>query len=756
MMMTSTRRSIAAALLAAAILAQEVIAGRLLSVITWYSLGFLALSLGLLGMTAGALLLHLRPRWFAAPRTDAACSTAAAASALLVVLCTLWLVRTRVDLQPDAPLRGVADALWVSVVIALPFVGTGAALAALLSQAERPGQLYAADLLGAAAGALAAGPAIAWLGAPHALAGTGALLAAAAAVLHPGRVAALALAPLLVLAVPDALDIRWAKDRPLDAVRPFAEGWTSFSHVRAEEHRDLPPFYWGPLDGAPMEPVEQLFLRIDGAAGTPIYSFQDPRRDLAFLRHDVTYAPFAVRPPARVLVLGVGGGRDLLAAHVAGATTVHGAEINGLLVDWLRGVAARRSPVLGLPGVAVEVEDARAFAARSSQEYDLILASLVDTWAATGAGALSLTEHSLYTREAWALFLRRLSDRGVLAFSRWYTPAEPMEVARLAELGRAALADVGVTDWARHHILLAKENVAVLLVSRTPFTAEELARVETGGARRLEAPVLSEEDRSIDVSPPTDDRPFFFLQVPLSAWLSPGTRARVLASGDGLLHGNLVALGSVALAFLVATALAVVWLLLPLLGLGRAMQAIPPTDRFRVLGYFGLLGLGFMLFELATAQRLSLMLGNPTWALALTLAPLTLGAGAGAWLAERRAWPPARMALVSAAAVLLGALGGLLTGPLLTLGPAARASACAALVAQAFPLGALLPAGIRHVQRQAPGAVAWCWGVNGLTTVAASGAAIFISVSAGISTTFLVAGAAYLLVAALARRWPAR
>src|SRR5262245_32483129 len=190
-------------------------------------------------------------------------------------------------------------------------------------------------------------------------------------------------------------------------------------------------------------------MRIDGAAGTPIYSFQDARRDLAFLRHDVTYAPFAVRPPGRVLVLGVGGGRDLLAAHLAGATAVQGAEINGLLVDWLRGVAARRSPVLALPGVAVEVEDARAFAARSSQQYDLVLASLVDTWPPTGAGALSLTEHSRYTREAWTLFLRRLSDRGVLAFSRWYTPAEPMEVARLAELGRAALADVGVTDWAR-------------------------------------------------------------------------------------------------------------------------------------------------------------------------------------------------------------------------------------------------------------------------------------------------------------------
>src|SRR5262245_10246659 len=167
-------RPLAAALLSAAVLAQEVVAGRLLSVITWYSLGYLALSLGLLGMTAGALLVHLKP---AGARGAA---LAAGGAALAVVAGTLWLVRAHLVLDPDQPLRTAGQIALVAVVIALPFAGAGAALTALLAAADRPGALYAADLAGAAAGAVLAGPLIAALGAPRALVATSVALALAA------------------------------------------------------------------------------------------------------------------------------------------------------------------------------------------------------------------------------------------------------------------------------------------------------------------------------------------------------------------------------------------------------------------------------------------------------------------------------------------------------------------------------------------------------------------------------------------------
>jgi len=761
-----TRKSLAAALLSSALLAEEVVAGRLLSVLTWYSLGYLALSLGLLGMTAGALAVHLRPRWFVTPLGPA---IAASLAAVAVASGALWLVRTHLALDIQHPARGVATIAEVAAVIALPFAGGGAALAWLLATAERPGTLYAADLAGAAAGALLAGPLIAWLGAPRALVATALALALAASLLGGRRLAVAALPAALALVWPGALDLRWAKDRTLDPARPpLLQGWTSFAHARAEEHRDLPPFYWAALAGAPEEPVRQAFIRIDGEAGTAAYAFSEPRRDLRFLESDVTFAPFVLRPPERVLVLGSGAGRDLLSANLAGARTVQGVEINGLLVRWLQGPLGELSPVLRLPGVSVAVGDGRAFAASTEKRYDLVVASLVDTWASTGAGALSLTENALYTEEAWTLFLDRLTDRGVLAFARWFDPSRPLEMARLVALAASVLRRQGVDRPRAHVAVVTRGQVAVVLLSRTELSPAERDRLRAfcaaGGARLAEEPLLLEvleagasrlEELSaregVDLRAPTDDRPFFFLQVPPSALLSTAARER-LGSGAGLFHGNVLALFAVGVAFAVSTALAALALLGPLAGRVGALRSIPPGRRAALLGYFALLGAGFMLFEIASAERLHTLLGTPTWAVALTLGPLALGAGLGAALSEVRPVRPRRAALLGAVLLSAAAASGGVVDAALLLPLAVRAvlTSCA-LFCISVPLGTLLPAGLRAARA---GAIPWCWGVNGLASVGASGGAVLISVTWGISRALLAAAAAYALAALLAPRGP--
>ena len=742
------KRSLAAALLSAAMLAQEVVAGRLLSVITWYSLGYLALSLGLLGMTAGALLVHLR----LAPRA----ALGAAGAAVAVTASALWLTRTHLELDPGHPVRAVVQLSLVAVAIALPFAGAGAALTALLAAAEKPGSLYAADLAGAAAGAVLAGPLIAGLGAPRALVATAVALSLAAVALGGRTLAASVVPAALALAWPGALDLHWAKDRALDT-RPLLEGWTSFAYVRAEEHRDLPPFYWAALASAPESPVHQAFIRIDGEAGTAAYAFTKPR-DVDFLAQDVTFEPFRLRRPKRVLVLGSGAGRDLVAAHLAGAELVQGVEINGLLTRWLRGPLGELSPVLRLPGVSVATDDGRAFAARSPETYDLVLASLVDTWASTGAGALSLTENALYTEEAWILFLHHLTDDGVLAFSRWFEPSQPLEIARLLALASGALRRIGVDPRGRVAVVV-RDRVAVVLLSRTAFTADERERLRAGGARLADEPLLTEVlaadgnaldaislREGVDLRVPTDDRPFFFLQVPPSALLS--RRDRFL-SGAGLLHGNVLALFAVGVAFGVSMGLALVALALPLLAKVSTLNAIPAGRRASLLAYFALLGAGFMLFEIASAERLHAMLGTPTWAVALALAPLTLGAGLGSALSESRRIQPWHAALAGALLLAVGAASAGAVESVLALPfPARVALTTSALLLISVPLGMLLPAGLRA----AGAAIPWCWGVSGLTSVCASGGAVLISVTWGISRAFLAAAAAYALAAVLAPR----
>ena len=55
----------------------------------------------------------------------------------------------------------------------------------------------------------------------------------------------------------------------------------------------------------------------------------------------------------------------------------------------------------------------------SEGKYDFIQISLIDSWAASAAGAFALAESNLYTSEAYQLYFDRLNEGGILSTSRW-------------------------------------------------------------------------------------------------------------------------------------------------------------------------------------------------------------------------------------------------------------------------------------------------------------------------------------------------
>ena len=111
--------------------------------------------------------------------------------------------------------------------------------------------------------------------------------------------------------------------------------------------------------------------------------------------------------------------------------------------------------------------------------------SMIDTWAATGAGAFSLSENGLYTLEGWRAFLRAVNDDGVFTVSRWYSPGDVNETGRMISLATAALLDAGVKD-ARPHLFVARaEIIATLVLSKAPFTEENLGVLKNGARPRL-------------------------------------------------------------------------------------------------------------------------------------------------------------------------------------------------------------------------------------------------------------------------------
>jgi hypothetical protein len=410
----------------------------------------------------------------------------------------------------------------------------------------------------------------------------------------------------------------------------------------------------------------------------------------------------------------------------------------------------------------------------------VLQASLIDTWAATSAGAFAHTEATLYTREAWSLFLRRVEPEGILTFSRWYDPAHVSETARLISIAVASLLDRGVAHPRDHLAVLASTNCATILVSPRPFSPGDRAAIDrlesdlhyqllVAPGRRPEDPLIEhlvnadsiqalEEAGApygLDTSAPTDDRPFFFQLLAPSAWFHPLDALRVMRQsyglGGGVIPGNVTAMIGMMLLLLAVSIVGAILLGPTLFKSLRSPH--PPLPGARAWVYFGALGAGFMIVEIALMQRMHVVLGHPTYSLIVVLASLLMATGAGSALSTRLVRSRRSVSIIAAVAgAFLAVLPSMVIAPLAhRTGDASLAvralwtGGCAALAG--FLLGMLFPSGLRFTHRElgAPAALA----VNGVTSVLGAGAAIIVSVALGIPTSFRLAALCYL-VAALA------
>jgi hypothetical protein len=222
--------------------------------------------------------------------------------------------------------------------------------------------------------------------------------------------------------------------------------------------------------------------------------------NLEHLKYDVTALVHYLRNQTSVLVIGVGGGRDILTALVFGQRHVTGVEINPDILKVLTGKFDDYAGHLQTnPAVTLVHDEARSYVARSPEKFGIIQASLIDTWAATSAGAYVLTENGLYTKEAWLTFLNHLTPDGILTMSRWYYEAQPAETLRLTALASSSLMEMGIADPRRHIIVIRKQDsseigqysVATILVSRRPFSDDEIQRVTELSKQMEFLPVLT-------------------------------------------------------------------------------------------------------------------------------------------------------------------------------------------------------------------------------------------------------------------------
>ena len=449
----------------------------------------------------------------------------------------------------------------------------------------------------------------------------------------------------------------WIKGAP--APKPIYEKWNSFSAVRVLGDLNHPfyPTGWG-LNPAFVKGVVtgQLFEDIDGNASTNITGFRGNLQQVDYLKSDVTNVAHYLIDDARVLVIGVGGGRDILSALVFKQHDVLGVELNDHILEVLTQTFGGFSGHLDrLPNVRLVNDEARSYVSRSKEKFDFIQISLVDTWAATSAGAFALAESALYTREGWDTFLQHLSDRGILSVSRWYSERNPAEIYRLVSLASNALKASGIQD-PRQHMALVKYDppppssnggIGTMIVSRSVLSKDQLSRLAEATGRLGFRIMLSPEsaadpnlsliaDQKLpaaeleakftsSISPPTDDCPYFFqlAKAPdlqnLQAWMQ--------SFADNTAHmQGLVILGILSVVLSVLLALCV---FLPLRIKNSAVQL---RDSVPLCAYFLSIGMGFMFIEISQMQRLAIFLGNPSYGLDVVLFTMLTFTGLGSML----------------------------------------------------------------------------------------------------------------------------
>src|SRR5262245_35314052 len=770
----------------------EIAYTRVFSYKLFYFFTYLTIGIALLGTGAGGIFVALSPR-LRRIAPELLVAGAALAAALAVPLGYVVVASVQLDAVDIAERPAeLLDLAHVCTWVFLPYLLVGVALAtAFGARPDAIHRLYFADLVGAGLGCALVIPLFAAISPPGCVVLAGGLFALAGLVLAD-RAAARAAGGALALL---GLGLALAADRLPD---PLPDRLKIMS---PELRKQVPVRFsgWGPvfrvdvLDG--LDPARNLWIAHDGGLGSNLIAFDGDMGKLRRFDADVRSTPFQLlaRGP-EVLVIGAAGGHEVLASLYFGARHVTGVELNPVTVSLLEDrFAAYTGHLARDPRVTLLVAEGRAFLKRDPGRYDLVWFVAPDTYAAQNAASSAgfvLSESYLYTQETIAEALGHLRERGILCMQNGDIDFErkPNRAARWLATARAALESQGVRDFSRH-VLVSETpeflRMVTTCVRREPFEAAEVDRFRANVAavmpigrpgqvvhppadgaapahllQKIAALPHEELARELaeypyDVSPVRDDAPFF--------WHFAGFRRALAAPGwrAGPIFDPEDAIGERVLLMLLGFAVAFggVWLGLPLL-LARVSFRVIPGKR-HALVYFAALGTGFMFYEVALIQKLTLFLGYPTRSLSVTLAALLVPSGIGSLLAPRRPRRRARALLG-----LLGALAALtllsrfgltpLVQELVGLPLAARvALALACLAPLGLCLGAFMPIGLATVAATTSHAreyVAWAWAVNGFCSVVASVLATILAMSFGFHAVLALAAAVYAVgVAALVR-----
>ncbi|MFQ5416703.1 MAG: hypothetical protein ACE5FL_06605 [Myxococcota bacterium] len=775
-------------LIALAAILLEISYTRIFSFKLYYYFTYLILGIALLGLGAGGVFVALFPRLrsVAPERVIPGCALVAAT---LIPFAYLQVALTQINaIDLSDSVFEVFKLALTCLAVFTPFLMVGISLATIFgSRPSDINRLYFSDLIGAGVGCAIVVPLFVTITPVGSILVAALMLAAAAGLATLGRWRAGSLASgVVAVALLGCLMISGSMPDPVAArsktMSPQKRGdkkiifsrWSSVFRVDVMEQAG-----------------GSYHLIHDGMVGSAVYRFDGDLSKMSRMSADIRSKPFSVlKKNPKVLIIGSAGGHEILASLYFGAGSITGVELNpvtvSLLTDHLRDFTGN---IAYHEKVDLVNAEGRSFLERDPEKYDLIWFVAPDSYAAMNAassGAYVLSESYLYTVEMLEVAFDHLTENGVICaqFGELNFASRPNHTTRYLATAREALARRGITDFASRVVLSTGPGMfpsSTIIVKNEPFTPDEFDRYRANAknvprtkiwnpgasARTAAHPVekmITWSDRDLErfyaeypwqVMPVTDDSPFFWhFSRFRDVWQQPWRASRETAdfahvTGERTL---LILLG-------LATALAAVFLLLPLLAARGVWSRVP--YKANAFLYFAGLGLGFMFFEVALIQKLTLFLGYPTYSLTVTLFSVLVFSGIGSLLSERYSQRRNRaLAILFSVLVALTLLYQFALQPLLSgfsvAGLPVRALVVVFLLAPlGLCLGAFMPIGLGTLAKLTEHRreyIAWGWAVNGFFSVVSSVLATILAMAFGFHLVLSLALAVYAIgIAAMSR-----
>jgi len=551
------------------------------------------------------------------------------------------------------------------------------------------------------------------------------------------------------------------------------------------------PFRYAPglSLNSPAAPPEQIGVFTDADSVSVITRYYGEKAPLVYLDYMSSALPYHILDRPATLIIGAGGGTDVLMSLYHDARRVDAVELNPQMIELARDVFGDfAGHVYDDDRVDVHVAEARGFMGSSGRKYDLIKLSHIDSFNASSAGVYALNESYIYTVEALRLYISHLSPGGVLSITRWLK-LPPRDTLKMFATVLEALRRSGVAEPGKWLALVRSWNDTTIIVKNGGLAPRDIKAInefcdkrsfdvayypgitkeETNRFNILKEPFLYEGAMALlgegrgdfirrykfDINPASDDRPYFFN---FFKWRSAPEFISLIGKGGA----PLVEWGYLILVMTLAQAVvaSVVFILLPLRALGKTPA--PPGVGRKVAAYFFLLGLAFMFIEMAFIQKFILLLSNPIYAVAVILSSLLIFAGIGAGYSARfkkRALLLPSLS-VSFTPVEVFAAGIIVIGSVylfalphifhaLSSQPdAVKIGVSVSLLAPlAFLMGMPFPLGLGLVSETAPALVPWAWGINGCASVISAALATLLAIHMGFTAVVLLAMLFYTLAA---------